>query len=294
MGDPNGIGIEIILKAIRSSEGGYTLIGSKAAFNYYQDLYGINNILAKNELIDIGGSRDPHPGAKDRSAAKAAITALDKGIDLIMSGKLKVLVTAPLSKSLVAKIIPGFTGHTEYLAQKFNSKNVAMLGVRNNHRILFYTTHLPLREVFSKINPYKIRERIVTLDRILKDWFGIPEPKILVSGVNPHLNEFSSGEEEMISKGIRIASREGILVEGPISGDAIFNKTADGYLAIYHDQGMIYLKSQPGGTNITVGLPFLRASPLHGTGFDIAGKNLADPTSMIETISIVEKICDRV
>jgi len=294
MGDPNGIGIEVILKTLQQRGGGYTLLGARTAFAYYQRRYGFADITAQNRFIDIGVSYQPAPGQQDPEAGRVAIATLEMGIELIKRGTLKALVTAPLAKRTVKEVLPDFIGHTEYLAHRFGIEEVAMLGVRGELRIMFYTTHIPLRDVFQTLDPDRIARRIEMLNRVLEDWFGISTPRILVAGINPHTDEFSRGEEEIIRSGLRIAQKHGIIVEGPIPADTIFTQPADGYLALYHDQGMIPLKSRPGGSNLTTGLPFLRASPLHGTGFDIAGKNRADPTSMIETLNLVEELYDRV
>ena len=293
MGDPNGIGIEVILKALQPTEGGYTIIGSMEAFAYYQKLMGLNKIIDRNHFVDIGLPIKVQPGIEDIEAARAAVASLNKSIEMVKKGELKAIITAPLSKRLITKIIPGFIGHTEYLANRFGCDDVAMLGVRGPYRILFYTTHIPLQELFKRLNPDRIKERIVMLAQVLKRWFGIERPKIMVAGINPHTFEFSRGEEEIIVHSIDLAREEGISAEGPMPADAIFQKECDGYLVFYHDQGMIYLKSRPGGSNLTVGLPCLRGSPLHGTGFDIAGRGRADPISMIETINIVEATYDR-
>lgn len=187
-------------------------------------------------------------------------------------------------------IIPDFIGHTEYFAHYFRIKSYGMLGLVRNKRIMLLTTHVPLRHLFRKITPTAIAKKIVFLNWGLEKYFGLMNATIGVSALNPHAFEFSLGEDEKIKQGIVMAQKKGVNVEGPYPADSLFDRDFGGFLSMFHDQAMIYLKSKKNGLNFTMGLPIIRLSPLHGAALDIAGANRADDSGLITAVKEGMKI----
>ena len=274
MGDPSGIGPEVTLKALASPE-----------------VKGLANFLI---IGDKGrGTYRDHPGA---GSGKAAMRYLDTAVDMLSRGKADALVTAPVNKACIRKAgFPDFQGHTEYLAGKFKIKNFAMMFVGKNLKVTLVTRHVPLKRVPEILNSGMIYNAITLTHKYLKGYFRIKAPYLAVCGLNPHAGEggaFGNEEEKIIAPAIRKASKLMKNIYGPIPADVAFyetfNKSYDAVVAMYHDQGlgpfkMIHFDN---GVNLTLGLPFIRTSPDHGTAFNIAGKGIADPNSMIEAIKL--------
>jgi 4-hydroxythreonine-4-phosphate dehydrogenase len=166
-----------------------------------------------------------------------------------------------------------------------------MTGIWRDKRIMLLTAHLPLREVFKKIDARIVANRICFFAAGLRKYFGIDNPEIGVAAVNPHALEFSRGEDEEVRQGIMRARRRGIRVSGPFPGDSLFDRRFDGFIAAYHDQAMVYLKSKTGGLNFTLGLPVIRLSPLCGAALDIAGKGCADVKGFAAAFSTGRRLC---
>jgi len=233
-------------------------------------------------------------GAVSSMCGKAAVAYLEKAIKLALDKKIDAITTAPINKEAIHKAGYKFKGHTEILAARTKTKNYAMMFVSDKLWIMLVTTHLPLREVSKALNKKKIVEVIKLANATL---FKLREkkPKIGVAGLNPHAGEagiFGKEEIKIIKPAVEEAKKLGIDVKGPISPDAIFYLANVGMfdmvIAMYHDQGLIPLKllSFNRSVNVTVGLPIIRTSVDHGTGFDIAGKGWANPQSLIEAIKV--------
>jgi len=317
MGDPAGIGPEIIMKAVAATKGRpLAVIGTRAVFEPasrrtgiapLKVIPGISSYKGGAVLLDLVAPRPFQRGRPTPQTARMALDAVDQAIRLIKENRLSALVTAPIWKTGIRRLRKGFIGHTEYLAQAFNARPCAMMGVNRSlrhpgvpwgdtdveKRVLLLTTHIPLRRVFKYITEGNIGRHLKLLDTGLKQVFGVRRPRIGVTNLNPHGREFSLGEDEIIFKAVKAARRSGILASGPFPSDTVFNQPYDGFLAMYHDQGMVFLKSRPGGVNFTLGLPFVRTSPLHGTAFDIAARFQADPLSMIDAIELASRLCRR-
>jgi 4-hydroxythreonine-4-phosphate dehydrogenase len=285
LGDPSGIGPELILKAV------------PIFLKYKPVIYGNERIfkktaqelgLEKNFKMIKNFIKDSLPyikfsfGKPDERTGRLAIDSLKSAL----ADNPDILITPPIVKNVIKGFLPGFIGYTEFLARYFQVKNFAMVGILENKRIMFLTTHLPVRDVPKHIKADEIVSKLVLFDYGLKRFFGIEKPNIAVSAFNPHGSEFSYGEERIIEKGISLVKKKGLDVAGPFPADSIFNRRFDGFLVMYHDQGFVYLKSKNGGVNWTLGLPIIRVSPLYGAALDIAGKNLADPIGMISAIKI--------
>jgi len=227
------------------------------------------------------------------------------------------LVTAPINKASIHLVCPSFSGHTELLASLSGTKQFAMLLMGNTLRVTLVTTHIPLKDVACKLNKASIISKIKLTSDFLTQKLGIISPAIGVCALNPHGGEgiFGTEESSIISPAIERARKEGINVEGPYPADTLFIPTHlpperdlrfaptgerdrvrerefDAIIAMYHDQGMIPIKIREFGNavNITVGLPFIRTSPDHGTAFNIAGKGIANPNSMIKAIRVAQRL----
>jgi len=278
MGDPKGIGPEIIQKALSQK----TVLAA-AHFIIIGDKRIIRRLPPSVVVIDV-----PY-----RSAGEGSLKFLDKAILLIKGGIADALVTAPLSKEEVSRYHKGFVGHTEYLAEAFGVKNFDMMFVARETRLTIVTRHVPLKAVPELITQKAVFDSIDLMAKTLKEKFKIKDPKIAVLGLNPHAGEgglLGIEDSKYISPAIRKANLQGLKVKGPLPADTFFafKNSYDGVIAMYHDQGLtplkgLYMKEL---VNFTAGLPFVRTSPSHGTAYDIAGKNRADPSSMSAAIKL--------
>jgi 4-hydroxythreonine-4-phosphate dehydrogenase len=278
MGDPKGIGPEVVRKALAGksllAQGHFIVIGDKKI---------AGRIHSSVEVADV----------RYRSAGEGSLKFLDKAIALIKGGVADALVTAPLCKQAVSRYSPHFVGHTEYLAQAFGVKDFDMMFIAPHVRLTIVTRHVPLKDVPKLITQRAVFDSIALMARTLKDRFNIRDPKIAVLGLNPHAGEgglLGSEDVKHILPAIRQAQAYGINAVGPLPADTFFafHSSYDGIIAMYHDQGLAPLKGlyMKDLVNFTAGLPFVRTSPAHGTAFDIAGKNKADPSSMIAAIKL--------
>lgn len=276
MGDPRGVGAEVIRKALThkniSCLGNYILIGNRK-------LLGETPFA----VIDVPYQNPGHGSLK----------FLDKGIELIKAGAGDALVTAPLSKEAVSRYKKNFCGHTEYLAESFGVSKFDMMFVSKDIRLSLVTRHVALKDVPKLITRQAVLSSIELMHLTLKTKFGIKDPKIAVLGLNPHAGEKGLlGQEEIkyIMPAIKQAQLKGAKVTGPFPADTFFSKDKgfDGIVAMYHDQGLAPIKGMyfKNLVNFTAGLPFVRTSPVHGTAFDIVGQNKADPSSMMAAIKL--------
>ena len=310
-GDTNGIGYEVIIKALadpRILESFIPVIyGSSKAFGFYRKtLHNIGNIEthvissakdAKPKVVNIVNCLPDNllvePGKATPDSAKAAMTSLKCAVKGLKDGEIDVLVTAPINKRAMDSEGFGFTGHTEYLEQQFGAGDVTMFMVSESLKVGVVTGHIPLREVSSAITSEKILSKLRMMRNSLKRDFAVDEPKIAVLGLNPHCGDGGLiGDEErtVILPAIQAAQAEGIMAYGPYSADGFFGlgnyMRFDATLAMYHDQGLVPFKALAfeDGVNYTAGLPVVRTSPDHGTAYDMAGRDEADPRSMISSI----------
>ena len=307
-GDPNGIGIEIILKSFKDSRileffipvifANFKLLSDQAAFfnidiKFNKIKFGeppkqgqINVISSwENEFITQFGT-------PTKLSGEISYKSLELATKSIIENKIEVLVTAPINKKNIQNQKFDFPGHTDYLSSKFNGTSL-MFMISERLKIGLLTDHIPINQVVSKINKEKIKEKISVMERSLQIDFGIVKPKIAVLSINPHVGDggiIGSEDEDILIPTLIDISKSGTLISGPFSSDSFFGSGAynnyDSVLAIYHDQGLIPFKtiSFGEGVNFTAGLNKIRTSPDHGTAFDIAGNNIADPTSFKNAI----------
>jgi 4-hydroxythreonine-4-phosphate dehydrogenase len=241
-------------------------------------------------------------------SGKIAGEALQCAARLAREGMIHAIVTAPVSKAALNAAGYQYPGQTEFIAEQLGVKSFAMMLMAGDFRVALATTHLPLRKVAESLQVEKLVATLRVVHCELQTRFRISRPRLAVTGLNPHAGEGGLlGEEESVTIAPAIARvrAEGIEASGPFSADALFGKLAqqqrsnaatstdfDAYFAMYHDQGLIPLKMAGFGraVNYTAGLPLVRTSPDHGTAYDIAGKNLAQPTSMIEALQLAASL----
>ena len=303
-GDPAGIGPEICLKSLQeiNNPKDFELIGDidfyrklskdlNLNLSFEETLHTKNSILVKNIKLDS----EVVSGSPNVLNSKYTLDVLLTGSLGAINKEYAALVTGPIYKKIINDYGFEFSGHTEFLADISQTKNVVMLLANSKVKVALLTTHIPLNKVSESISTKKIIETIKILNENLKRLWKIKNPKICVLGLNPHAGEggFMGSEEiEIIEPAINALLSEKICVEGPISADTAFikEKTSkyDAYLAMFHDQGLPVLKSMGFGdsVNITLGLPFTRISVDHGTAYELAGKNKADFSSFKRSMEL--------
>jgi 4-hydroxythreonine-4-phosphate dehydrogenase len=307
MGDPAGIGGELILRALgRLSRtatpvivGDLSVLETLAGRLFEGRRFPIKPFgrgsAGDAEILDVGAIRSVSFGQSDGRCGEASFRYVMEALRLVFSGDVSGVVTCPINKKSVQAAGVPFVGHTELLAHYGGVTDYVMMMAARGLRVSLVTIHVPLKEVPSLINPEKVFRCIIVTARSLNADFGLTGPRIKVCGLNPHAGEqgVMGTEEEAIAEAIMRARKAGIRVEGPFPADSLFHKLdCDAYVAMYHDQGLIPVKTLAFArtVNITLGLPFVRTSVGHGTALDIAGKGLADPTSLIEAYRTAESM----
>lgn len=319
-GDGNGISYEVIIKALADERilemCTPVIYGSSKIFGFYKKQ--LHNIEQINTNV-ISSAKDVHqkrvnivnclpenvfvePGQPTPESAKSAMTSLERAVADIKEGYIDVLVTAPINKRAMAGEGFGYTGHTEYLEKEFGVDEVAMIMVCDRLKVGVVTGHIPLKEVAVQLTSEKILRKLRLMKSSLQRDFGIDAPKIAVLGLNPHCGDgglLGDEEQQIILPAIKAAAEEDILAYGPYSADGFFGlgnySRFDAVLAMYHDQGLTPFKSLAfeDGVNYTAGLPIVRTSPDHGTAYEMAGRDLADPRSMKAAIYAAIDIFNR-
>jgi 4-hydroxythreonine-4-phosphate dehydrogenase len=317
MGDPSGIGPEIILKSfekpnIRNSK--IVVIGD---YNIMQAMYDILKIksFALHRIHDINkclydknvlnildlqsvNMNDFRPGIVQAVSGKTAFEAIRKAVELAGEKAIDTIVTAPLNKEALHLAGYKYPGHTEILAQLTDTKDYAMLLYDKKLTVIHVSTHISLLEAITGLRQVRI-EKVIEMANEMMRRLCIGEPRIAVAGINPHSGEnglFGKEEIQKIIPAIKKMREEGINVEGPCPSDTVFLQAVQGkydiVVAMYHDQGHIPLKllGFNSGVNVTVGLPFIRTSVDHGTAFDIAWQGKANENSMVEAIKLSRKL----
>ena len=307
MGDPAGIGGELILKAFPSMAGQSipVVVGDLAVIKTLQKtLFSRKTFVFRNfhegkpgdvEFVDLGLVRNPRFGVTDPAYGAASYQYIIEALKLAFLGDVSAIVTCPISKASVHSAGIDFPGHTEMLAHYSGVQDYVMMMANRTIRVALVTIHIPLRDVPITISREKILRCISITHSSLKAYFDIKEPYIKVCGLNPHAGEqgILGSEEEAIRAAIAAARSIGMHVDGPFPADTLFHRAdCDAFVAMYHDQGLIPVKTVDfeRTVNLTLGLPIIRTSPGHGTGFDIAGKGLASPSGLIEAYRVAERM----
>lgn len=299
MGDPSGIGPEVIVKTLASDKisalANFYVIGDAYIFNRVKRRLGVTAAIPLIDLDNVP-RKGYAPGVSRPEFGKAAIDYIDTALELLSQGAADAVVTGPVNKySIRAAGYRSFTGHTEYLAAYAGVRDFAMMFVGQRLKITLVTRHMPLKEACRRLSKDAIARAILITHKYLREYFGIRHAAIGVCGLNPHAGEnglFGDEERRVIAPAIRRVSGKIRTVTGPIAPDAVFydalNGRYDAVVSMYHDQALIPFKTLyfRDGVNLTLGLPFIRTSPDHGTAFDIAGRYIADPSSMREAIRL--------
>lgn len=306
MGDPSGINSEIILKAfkqINNRKISFFIICDPDWIKKSKKIFNINipiNIISKKidikknklNILPLKNKILFNLGQPNKKNNKAIFESLNTAINLAKNNKVSGIVTLPIYKKNLMKKIPSFLGHTEYFAEKDRSESLMIL-LSKNLKVATITTHIPLSSVSKSLTIKKIIEKLKILDDSLTNDFNIKNPKIAVSSLNPHSGEeggIGKEEIEIINPSIQAFKKLGKKIEGPLPADTLFYKKNlkrfDARICMYHDQALIPVKTIDfyGSINFTAGLSFVRTSPDHGTAFNLAGKNKANPKSLINAI----------
>lgn len=320
IGDFNGVGPEIILKSITNpsvkKEIQPLLIGSFDIFQHYATSLKIGLPLVKVESQSIKFENGTVPvidvqkvtvkqlqvGHSAPDAGVCAGSAIERAIKLCLGKEVDAMVTAPVSKEALHYAGYNFPGQTEMLAMLTRSERVTMMLLSSTMRVALATVHVPVKKISENIFLDRLVEKLETVNTSLKNDLGVSSPKIAVLGLNPHAGEngaIGSEEKDVIIPALKKVQEKGIDAAGPFPADGFFAagayKKYDAILAMYHDQGLIPLKMSgfDEGVNFSAGLKIIRTSPDHGTAFDIAGKGIANPGSMIAAINLASSISQR-
>ncbi|MGY6705847.1 4-hydroxythreonine-4-phosphate dehydrogenase PdxA [Roseinatronobacter sp.] len=308
-GDPSGVGPEIAVKAWRA-------MGPSCRFVWLGDprhlpqgtefeLLSLPDQMTGDRfpVLHIDFAADASPGQPDPANAAGVINAIRQGVALVQSGAASGLVTCPINKAaLKAGAGFAFPGHTEFLADLAGGADVVMMLACDGLRVVPVTIHIPLSDVPATLTQDVLERCLrITHAALMRD-FGVAPPRLAVAGLNPHAGESGTmGQEEIavIAPVLQRLRAEGMLISGPLSADTMFHAGAraqyDAAVAMYHDQALIPIKTIDfaGGVNVTLGLPFIRTSPDHGTAYDIAGQDKADPTSLIAALKMARSMAER-
>lgn len=310
-GDINGVSYEVILKTFGAQSKMVdlctpVLYGSQKLISYYRNALNVKHL--NTNTIESGATLNPQQlnivncvegeikvdiGQSTVHAGDCAIKALDKAIEDKKADHYDVMVTAPLNKENVQKCLPNFSGHTEYLQEKFESGDVLMMMVKDKLRVAVATTHIPVNQVASAITPELIEKKVKLLSKSLLEDFTIRKGRIAVLGLNPHCGDngaIGTEDSSIVTPTLENLRAQGMNAFGPFPADGFFGsgeyKKYDAILAMYHDQGLVPFKvlAEGGGVNYTAGLPIVRTSPAHGTAYGITGQGKANPDSFRDAI----------
>ncbi len=312
MGDPAGIGPEIIIKALDSGQILEAclplIIGDRGVMEETARRMGKTFSLKSVQSMDrLENTTEPallyeashlpmdqiQVGRPDPEWGPPTLSYFRRAAEWALEGRVAAMVTGPISKEIIQRSQPSFTGHTEYLARLAKARTFGMMLAGDRLKVSLATIHLSLKKALRVLNTRKIIQTVELTHKTMTQWFGIKNPHIAVAGLNPHAGEqgaFGREEATMILPALRVVQEQGILATGPYPPDTLFYWAAQGrydaVVALYHDQGLIPLKLLhfENAVNITMGLPFIRTSVDHGTAFDIAGKGIAKPDSLTAAI----------
>jgi 4-hydroxythreonine-4-phosphate dehydrogenase len=310
-GEPSGIGPEIAAKAFARLDGNIAgrplrIAGSPAVLEATAARLNLNRPSLGEAIIETGQPVNAEPGRPSARNAESVTAAIEYCVAACLDGEAAAMVTAPIQKSVLTEAGFGFPGHTEFLAALTGAKRAVMMLASSDIdpplRVVPYTIHIPLAEVFRRLDPGEIAATASVILHSLRSDFGITNPRLAIAGVNPHAGEdgtMGREEIEILGPAIGALRKEGHAVLGPRSADTMFHadarRTYDAALCMFHDQALIPIKTLDfrSGVNVTLGLPIVRTSPDHGTALDIAGKGLANEASMIAAIRMAAEIADR-
>ena len=305
IGDPNGIGPEILLKCLSDPSlanlCNIVLVGPESVLSFYKERFDLDVSFDHIE-ISVPDSFRVQPGHIDQDAGKVAMDAVSKAVDLCFSKKVDAMVTCPISKEAISLAGYDFPGHTEFIADRIGCSEYLMMMVSDRLRVGLVTGHIPISQVPQGVTGKKIRATLRVMRLSLVQDFGIAKPNMAVLGLNPHAGDggvLGCEDRDIILPEVMWAREQGFNIMGPLPADGFFGssnwKATDGVVAMYHDQGLIPFKalSFGSGVNFTAGLPIVRTSPDHGTAFDIAGSFLANESSLKKAVECAVEIVQK-
>jgi 4-hydroxythreonine-4-phosphate dehydrogenase len=321
LGDPAGIGPEIIIKALGRLEIlkscrllviGDRQVLAEAAQGLGKPLF-LKSISGPEEaeeenipacLYEASAMSKGQvlPGRPDPQAAPMVLNYIRLAADWALKGRVQAMVTGPVSKEVIRRHLPSFTGHTEFLARLARCRTFGMMLAGERLKVSLATIHLSLKKALRTLDSRKILQTIRLTHKTMTDCFGLNNPRLAVAGLNPHAGEqgaFGTEERTLVLPAVEEAQAQGISASGPFPPDTLFYWAAQGryeaVVALYHDQGLIPLKLLhfDSAVNITMGLPFIRTSVDHGTAFDLAGRGLANPESLVQAVILAADFARR-
>ena len=306
LGDPNGIGPEVVLKTLADETlrgtAEFVVVGSASVLRQHAERLGM---AAPDVTVwDVAPGEVPEVawGETTETGGRLAMRAVERATDACLRGEADALVTAPISKEAITLAGYRFPGHTEFLAERTHAAGYTMMLVSGGLRVGLVTTHVPVHDVASLVTSEAIIDKLRIMTASLRGDFGIGAPTVAILGLNPHAGDggvIGREEIDIIGPAIESARAEGLGVAGPFPADGFFGQRGyerhDAVLAMYHDQGLAPFKAlaMGGGVNITAGLPIVRTSPDHGTGFDIAGQGRANAGSFREAVALAAEVARR-
>jgi 4-hydroxythreonine-4-phosphate dehydrogenase len=317
MGDPAGIGPEIVIKAARAnslSSVEHLLIGSRSVMRAAAEAQGVSSIdeAMLNGMEDIGHTDDAEmiqPGRVASRCGRLAYKSIERAVALAMAGEIDAIVTAPINKEALHSAGFDYPGHTEILKDLTRSADTCMMLAHGDFRVSHVTTHIALEDVASRVTAPRV-QRVIELTHAALVNMGVASPRVAVCALNPHAGEgglFGLQDVEILTPVVEAFQSRGLKVFGPYPGDTVFIRARggefDAVIAMYHDQGHIPIKllgfsvdrasgkwTSVSGVNITLGCPIIRTSVDHGTAFDIAGKGVANAQSMTDAIAMAVQL----
>jgi 4-hydroxythreonine-4-phosphate dehydrogenase len=310
-GEPSGIGPEIAVKAFARLNGNISgralrIAGTAPLLHDTAARLKLDSPSLREAIIETAQPVNAQPGRPSARNAASVTAAIEYCVAACLGDETAAMVTAPIQKSVLTEAGFGFPGHTEFLAALTGAKQAVMMLVSSDIdpplRVVPYTIHIPLAEVFRRLDRRAIAATAGIVLHSLRSDFGIASPRLAIAGVNPHAGEdgtMGREEIEILTPAIEALRRDGHSVLGPRSADTMFHadarRTYDAALCMFHDQALIPIKTLDfhSGVNVTLGLPIVRTSPDHGTALDIAGRGIANEASMIAAIRMAAEIADR-
>ena len=314
LGDPSGVGPEVTAGALAALRGVVVPLVFGDARVLARELGDLRLPLsAPGAPLPSGGALVPvtrlaaaavRPGRPHPAAGAAQLAYLEAAFEAVRRGEADALCTAPVSKAQVARVLPGFVGHTEWLEQRTGTPRSVMMLAGERLRIALVTNHLAMARRRRALTPPRIAETLAITWRALQRDLGIPHPRLALAAFNPHAGEqgaFGDEEDRVLRPALALAARRGVRAGGPFPADSVFFRAAlgefDAVVALYHDQGLIPVKlldavNHDPAVNVTLGLPIVRTSPDHGVAYDIAGRGQANPASMLAALRLAIRIAE--
>jgi 4-hydroxythreonine-4-phosphate dehydrogenase len=312
LGDPSGVGAEVTAKALAALRGTLApyvfgdprLFARELADVHVPHVANGEALPPEGALVAVGSlsPRDLRPGKPTPPGGAAQLAYLEAAFEAVRSGAADALVTAPVSKAQVARALPGFVGHTEWLEARCGARRSVMMLAGERLRVALATNHVAFGKVRRALTPERIAATVAITHGAMRDDLGIRHPRIALAALNPHAGEegeFGDEEGTLLPRALALAAAAGARALGPFPADSVFFRAAlgefDAVVALYHDQGLIPVKllDAVGGdpaVNVTLGLPIVRTSPDHGVAYDIAGKGKASAASMIAALRLAARI----